>query len=150
MGLLDILGKAAGVALAPATGGASLAPMLIGGGLGAAKHFMVDKPAEEASRKQSAAMMRVSPWSGIAPSAVKSAPGLFSSALQGGAMGATAGNMLGGAAAQAAPSISALQAGGQLSPMAGNAQDWFKMGPSGGGTGYDFMPGATSGRGMLR
>jgi hypothetical protein len=142
MGLFDVLSKAAGIVAAPVTGGASLAPMLIGAGLGAGKHFLLDKPAEEASRKQSAAMMRVSPWSGIKPSEVKTAPGLFASALQGGAMGATAGSALGGAEALSQADLAANAGAGPLSNAAFAAKqsmvpqwtksDWLNMSPQGG------------------
>jgi hypothetical protein len=89
---MGILGSLLGVAAAPLTGGASLAPALVGAGLGAAKHMFVDKPAEKRSAEMSAEIMRYSPWTGMQAPAVKKAPGLFSSALQGGSIGATFGS----------------------------------------------------------
>jgi hypothetical protein len=103
--------KAGSVAAAPATGGASLTPMLIGAALGAAKHFGIDAPNEKASRKANAKIMRYSPWTGIAPTPVREAPGLFSSALQGAALGNVAGGLTNGASAAAGGAAGAGSAG---------------------------------------
>lgn len=89
---MGILGGLLGAVAAPFTGGASLAPALVGAGLGAAKHFIVDKPQEEASRKHSAEIMRYSPWTGMQAPAVKKAS-LFGNLVQGGSLGATYGNL---------------------------------------------------------
>ena len=93
MGLLDILTKVGGVVAAPFTGGASLTPMLIGAGLGAAKHFGIDKPAAERSRKTAAEIQRYSPWTGMKAPEIKDAS-LLSSTLGGAALGATAGSAI--------------------------------------------------------
>jgi hypothetical protein len=131
MGIGSLLGKIAGVAAAPMTGGTSLLPMALGAAAGAGKHFLVDKPNQKKSAELSAEIMRYSPWTGMQAPGIKYAPGLFSSALQGGAMGAMAGQAMGGAgAAAAAPDVSALQGGGMMSPMAGNVKPWFGMQPS--------------------
>lgn len=72
------------------TAGMSLLPWsLVGGaGLGAVKHFAVDKPREEADRRLASETARYSPWTGLKPAPVERA-NLFSSALQG--LGAGAG-----------------------------------------------------------
>ena len=127
MGLFDVLGKVAGVAAAPVTGGASLTPMLIGAGLGAGKHFLIDKPNEEKSAKLSAEIMRYSPWTHMQAPEVQRAGGLFSSALQGGALGAMYNPA--SAATAAAPEVGQLAGGAMLSPMAGNVAPWFNMSP---------------------
>jgi hypothetical protein len=98
MGLGGLLKGLAGGALTVASGG-TLAPALIGGALGAAKHFMVDKPAEKRSRELAAETIRYSPWTGMSAPAIKQGPGLFASALQGGAIG----SMYGGSSNQPQP-----------------------------------------------
>jgi hypothetical protein len=151
MGLFDTLMKAGEIVAAPATGGASLTPMLVGAAAGAAKHFLVDKPEQEKSAQLQADIMRYSPWTGLQGPGIHYAPGLFSSALQGGAMGASIGNALGGAVQAAPAAMGQLEGGSMLSPMAGEIKPWMSFRPEGGGSGYDWAPGATSsGRGMYK
>lgn len=64
--------------------GLSLLPWTIAGGagLGAIKHFAVDKPQEEKDRELASQTARYSPWTGLKPQPVERAS-LFKSALQG-------------------------------------------------------------------
>jgi hypothetical protein len=121
---MSLLGGLLGAVAAPFTGGASLVPALVGAGLGAAKHAFVDKPAEERSAKLSAEIMRYSPWTGMQAPAVKKAPGLFSSMIQGGAMGATAGNLASKAAGAAAPAAASISG---AAPSLGVASEYGKQ-----------------------
>jgi hypothetical protein len=109
MGLLDTLGTIGGIAAAPFTGGASLAPMLIGAAVGAGKHFLVDKPQEEQDKKTAATIMRYSPWTGFKAPAIRRADG-FGSVLQGAAMGSTVGGALAPAAGAASAATGAAPA----------------------------------------
>lgn len=74
-----------------------LAALMAGAGL--AKSEFVDKPAEARQRKQQAAIMRYSPWTGMSPQPVQSADP-FGSMLQGGMAGAMMGQGMQSADAQ--------------------------------------------------
>lgn len=158
---MGLLGSILGIAAAPFTGGASLVPALAGAGLGAAKHFAVDAPAEKRSRAMNAEIMRYSPWTKMQAPGVKEAPGLFKSALQGGSMGMTAAGGLAkmAGAAAGAPGVAEAKnlAGGQFnqlqdlpSPQLGVQKPWLDIAPQGGGTGYDRFKMPQQGQGMLR
>jgi hypothetical protein len=58
----------------------------IGAGIGLAKSELVDRPREERQRKQAGEIMKWSPWTGMAPNAVKEADP-FGSALTTGLTG---------------------------------------------------------------
>lgn len=92
---MSLLGNILGAVAAPFTGGASLIPTLIGGGLGVAKHFAVDKPQEERDRHLAAVTQRYSPWTGMQAGPIRQA-NLFGSVLQGAGAGAAAGKAMGG------------------------------------------------------
>lgn len=141
MGLLGALSKIGMAVAAPFTGGASLTPMLVGAALGAGKHFLADKPAENRKRKAAAEVMRYSPWTGMQAPEVKESS-LFDSLASGASIGGTLGAA--GAAAGAEGAIkgagTALGAGG--TPALGVAEG-FKQGTAGLGAGLGAgLPGA--------
>ncbi len=92
----------------------AIAPLLIGAlvgaGLGAAKHFVSDKPNEEADRRLAAETARYSPWTGMRPGQIKRA-NLIGSVMQGGGAGALVGSGIGGAATGATPEAGAVSQG---------------------------------------
>lgn len=82
--------------------------LLLGGGLGAVKHFAADAPIAEKQRKIQGATTRYSPWTGMkAPE--PSQPNLFSSVFQGGLAGANFAGMAdkAGLFSEAAPAAAA-------------------------------------------
>lgn len=106
MGIFDWIKDLGGIAAAPFTGGtslmATLAPIVAGAGLGIAKNQLVDAPNEARSRQVAATTTRYSPWTHLQPPPIKTAPGMFSSGLQGAALGAAAGNAMNSAPASGA------------------------------------------------
>lgn len=81
----------------------------------AAKSELIDRPKEQRQRKMEAAKARWSPWTGIAPDAIKEADP-FGSALQGGLTGAMVGQMSG---AQAKDLAEAQSVSGQNISLSG-------------------------------
>ncbi len=82
-------------------------PVILGSlGLGAAKHFISDKPRAERQRKLNAEIIRYSPWTGMAPQQVDE-PDLFGNLLQFGTTGAMLGQ--GVANAEAADALNKAQ-----------------------------------------
>lgn len=75
----------------------AIAPLLlgalIGAGLGTAKHFVSDKPNEEADRRLAAETARYSPWTGMRPGQIKRA-NLVGNVMQGAGAGALVGSGL--------------------------------------------------------
>lgn len=66
------------------------------GAAGLAKSELIDRPREERQRKQAAITARWSPWTGMAPNAIREADP-FGSAIQGGLAGAMIGQATQGA-----------------------------------------------------
>jgi hypothetical protein len=94
-------------------------PILAGAGLGFLKNKLIDKPAEQRSRKMNAEIMRYSPWTGMQGPGVKEAGSVFGSMLQGGALGSMATPLMTGIAAPTASmSAPAAAASAGASPLA--------------------------------
>lgn len=95
-------------------------PLAIGAGLGALKHYAVDKPQHKRQQLAQAEMTKYSPWTGM-KGKILTPPSAFGSMLQGAATGAMFGSMAGGGGAGAAKAGAAGGAAG-AKPVAMNYQ----------------------------